>query len=254
MTLSALSWPDWLESGTLWTVAIGALASILSAVAGAWVSNKYSNPKRELQYQWRKNTSLLETSSSSASSLTVTHGSTPLAEPRVIDVLLRNHGRREITSGDFHNGDPITVKLDCLIVELKGVHSEPPTSIAPLVTVSSSNEELLVSPCLLVGGQEVVITVVADGPGDENKFELRSPLVGMRPPKLITGPGQEEKFQEIKKNAQAAGYFLAGVAVAMLFLFADDVPDSWKHDPIFFDQKGACKLLSEDDAKNVGCP
>ncbi|MFD3919126.1 hypothetical protein [Streptomyces sp. NPDC058595] len=250
MTLSS---PSWLASGTFWQILFSVFTTFLGVVIGAWLTNKYNNPRRELQYQWRKNTPLLETSTSSASNLTVSHGSTPLAEPRVIDVLLRNQGRKEITSSDFHNGDPITVKLDCSIIELKEVHNDPSTSVPPEVTVSSDKTELIVSPSLLVAGQEVVITVVGDGPGNEEEFSLRSPLVGVRPPKQIKDAdlSQGVIYSRVKKYGE---WFIAGAVAALAVVSLSGQWDNLKNIDWSFDQRKACALLSEEDAKRVDCP
>ncbi|MFJ8346048.1 hypothetical protein ACIQ9J_06700 [Streptomyces sp. NPDC094153] len=214
----------WYQSGAFWTIVVGAVATLVGGVVGAYFNNRFVNPKRELQYQWWKNTSLLETSDPSGSSLRVQHGTTTLTEPRVIDVLLRNVGKKEITASDFHLGKPIEISLDSTIIEVKSVTTEPPTSVVPSVGVSHTNKELLISPCLLVGRQEVFISVVADGPGDERKFSLRAPLIGIDPKRLPDALNLDVMLERAVRTARQALVFfivstfalIASIAVAFL--------------------------------------
>ncbi|MFH8737371.1 hypothetical protein [Streptomyces sp. NPDC017964] len=245
---------SWYESGTFWTVSVGAAATILGVVLGAWLTNKFNNPKRRLEYEWRKNTSLLETSSPTGSSLRVQHGTATLAHPRVIDIMLRNSGKKEIVAVDFHAGAPIEIALDCVVVEIKNVATAPSTSLTPAVSISPSGRDLLVSPSLLVGGQEVVISVVADGPGDETAWNVRSPLVGIDP-KFIervevdrTDPLRQ---LSLKFNRIMAPYTVFMVLLMGIVLMIQGLVLMDKLDPP--PSESICRSLSAKDAKSIGC-
>lgn len=202
---------SWLESGTFWTVAVGAAASILSAAFGAWMANRYNNPKHRLEFQWYKNTSLLEAASGSGA-LTVQHGGTALTEPRVIDVSIRNNGKKEITASTFHANQPIEISLDSKIIEVKDIQNEPPTSTPPNWSISPGGDKLLISPSLLVAKQQFKISVVADGPGDESKFRFIAPLIGIEPEQVLRYD-HEKSTQRTKKLMNTALCLCAGTMV-----------------------------------------
>ncbi|MFF7976993.1 hypothetical protein [Streptomyces sp. NPDC007905] len=174
-----------LESATFWTIFVGAATTLLGAILGAWLPHRYANPKQQLEFQWRKNTALLD-AASGASALAVSHSGSALTEPRIIDFLIRNVGKKDITADSFHGGASIEVELDSRIIEVKGVDNAPTTSAPPTWAISPSGDRLLIAPSLLLGRQEVSFSIIVDGPGDESKFRFIAPLTGVSPRNVPT--------------------------------------------------------------------
>ncbi|MGN9819371.1 hypothetical protein ACTMUQ_28985 [Streptomyces sp. SD11] len=185
------------ESATFWTILIGAMATLIGAALGAWLTNKYSNPKREIHFAWIQNVSLLDTSTGSGSApLSVSHGTTVLAKPRIIDVTLHNAGKQAITASSFHAGRPIEIDLDATIIDVLNVKTSPSTSIMPSWVISGNVLE--VPPCLLTGGQIVDFSILADG--DSGNPIVRSPLTDITPVEVKERPSLgsfEERFLKL---------------------------------------------------------
>ncbi|GGW30772.1 hypothetical protein GCM10010503_02980 [Streptomyces lucensis JCM 4490] len=212
-----------LESATFWTVFVGAVTTLVGAVVGAWLSHRYSNPKQQLEFQWRKNTALLE-AASGASALAVSHSGSALTEPRIIDFFIRNAGKKDITADSFHGGASIEVKLDSKIIEVKGVDNAPDTSAAPSWSISPSQDRLLIAPSLLVGRQEVSFSVIVDGPGDESKFRFIAPLSGVSPRNV---PTTDPNRKGVRLPA-AAVFVLAVSMMSTLIVFGNTMTDNAK--------------------------
>ncbi|MET9964452.1 hypothetical protein ABZZ80_00625 [Streptomyces sp. NPDC006356] len=240
---------SWYESGTFWTIAIGALATLLGGAVGAWLTNRYSNPKRELHYAWLKNVSLLHTDAGNPNPLSVHHGASVLANPRIVDVLLRNSGKQPITASSFHGGNSIELDLDATIIDVLTVKSMPSTTMAPNYTHSGS--VLSVPPSLLVGGQAVTFSVVVDGPAEN--LALRSPLSDVDPVER-SGAGTEpqtpaerrERLKELNYMLNTLGLLVAlvGVMVGLIFTMAQF--EKWDNR-----QRQVQKVCDSNPAKHV---
>ncbi|MFD4621841.1 hypothetical protein [Streptomyces sp. NPDC058475] len=176
--MAILSAP-WYASSVFWTIFIGAVASILSGVLGAWLANRYNNPKRRIMYGWPKNVSLLETTSSGANPLVISHGtsSSVLTDPRIVDIELRNLDKADIASPMFDNSDPIVFDLDADIVDILETDVQPVT--APMPSWSYSGKQIKIAPSLLKTGQIVTFSVLVDGAADDLKATF--PLSGVDP-------------------------------------------------------------------------
>ncbi|MFD6421573.1 hypothetical protein [Streptomyces sp. NPDC060198] len=162
-----------------WAIIATTLTAILGAPAAAYIQGRIVNGKPILEYQWLKNTALLAAPLGGDSALSIRHQETALRNPRIIDVSIRNAGKKEITESSFHAGNPIEISFDdSTIVEVKGVVTRPADRPQPIWTLSPDNKKLLIQPCLIAGAQESVFSIIADGEGDESKFRLISPIVG----------------------------------------------------------------------------
>ncbi|MEU1034562.1 hypothetical protein ABZ402_38845 [Streptomyces mirabilis] len=160
------------ESGTFWTIVFSVITALLGAVTGAWSTYRISTRRNRLGYGLTRNVSLLNDSGNS-SSLTVTHGSTVLAKPRLVDVDLRNLSSRDITASSFHGGLSLIIDLDATIIEILDSSTQPPTSILPASAVNGTKLEI--PPALLVKRQAVKYTVLVDGETENPSFQC--PLV-----------------------------------------------------------------------------
>ncbi|MFM9634517.1 hypothetical protein ACKI10_44055 [Streptomyces galilaeus] len=157
---------------TFLTISVGLLTAVLGAAVGAWLTNKYNNPKQELKYAWVKNVSLLNASGDGPTALTVAHGGNTLTHPRIVDIRLRNQGTKPITQASFHADMPIQVDLDAAIIDVLSVKSVPSTAIAPRYYLTEG--QLMIEPSLLKPNQTVVFSMLVDGAADNLKFQ--SPL------------------------------------------------------------------------------
>ncbi|MGW7408004.1 hypothetical protein ACWGI9_30580 [Streptomyces sp. NPDC054833] len=175
----------WYESDTFWSISVGAVVAIATAALGAWATLRSASPKRRLTYCLRKYTSLLNTIDEIPSTLSVTHGTTEIANPHIAEVQLCNQGRRDITSTDFHNGEPIRFNFGAPVVAVLGIERGMATYPEPEVT--HSDGLLSVGPSLLPRGQAISISVLLDGEGTE--FEIQTALVDVR----VTRQHEEEE-------------------------------------------------------------
>ncbi|MFJ2770053.1 hypothetical protein [Streptomyces sp. NPDC087300] len=209
-----------LGSATFWTILIGAVATLIGAALGSWLTNKFSNPKREIHFAWIQNVSLLDTPTGGGSApLSVSHGTTTLAKPRIIDVTLHNAGKQAITASSFHAGRPIELDLDATIVDVLSVKTSPSTSIAPSWVISGKVLEL--PPCLLASGQIVDFSILADGNSDDPV--VRSPLTDVEPVEVKDRPSRksfEERFNKLDAvRDQITQVTLLATSVVLLMVF-----------------------------------
>jgi hypothetical protein len=154
---------SWYESGSFWQFAITTLVAVAVGALGAFATMRAANPKRRLVYSTPTNASLFAASHARTGALQVTHQGTPVSRPRVVELELRNAGRRDITAAQFHNGEALSVNLGADVVGVLDVRSTPSTTVAPSVDTSSSRV-ITIPPTLLVRKQVVRLTVLVDGP------------------------------------------------------------------------------------------
>ncbi|MFE5663388.1 hypothetical protein ACFQ7W_05595 [Streptomyces niveus] len=167
----------WYESGSFWQFAITIVVAVSLGALGAFATMRASNPKRRIVYRTLANTSLFVASHSQTGALAVTHGTTPVSRPRVIELELKNSGRRDITLAQFHDGESIKYDLGAEVVAVLGASTSPVGSMAPTVeTEPAVPGSLNIRPFLLMRKQVVRISVLVDGAEAEVKC-LRMPLI-----------------------------------------------------------------------------
>lgn len=165
----------WYESGSFWQFAITTLVAVAVGALGAFATLRANNPKRRLTFKTLANTSLFVASHSQTGALAVTHNGTHVARPRVIELQITNLGSRDITSGQFHGGDPITFDLGADVVAVLEVTS-PFGGVTPPVAIDATTpSKILIAPCLLVRRRGWKISLLVDGP--EAEVTCLAPLV-----------------------------------------------------------------------------
>lgn len=96
----------------------------------------------------------------------------PLANPRVVELVIANTGRRDITAAMFHADQPIRFEFDTEVCVLLDADTEPTGNVRPRLntgewrtvgTQSSGSTYLEVLPSLLRRGQVVTVTVLLNG-------------------------------------------------------------------------------------------
>lgn len=136
----------WYESSSFWQFVITTLVAVAVGALGAFATMRASNPKRRLDYAALVNASLFAASHRQSSDLAVTYTGTPVGRPRIIELVLANAGRRDITAAQFHGGDPIKYDLGAEVVAVLEVSSSPPGTVAPNVAVAPSSRQVIQIP------------------------------------------------------------------------------------------------------------
>ncbi|MFI9544148.1 hypothetical protein ACIHAR_09450 [Streptomyces sp. NPDC052016] len=191
---------DWWESGSWWQFVITIAVGIAVGVLAAWATLRASNPKRQLTWWVRSNTPLMNMpGTSEGSELAVTFFGAPLASPRIVELVIANSGRRDITAAMFHDAQPLRFDFGAPVCTILDVTTSPAGSIRPtfdtagwrIVGNDTSGECWVdVLPSLLSKGQEVVLSVLVDG--DEKPVDLvRFPLVDVTP--VSEAPGERSR-------------------------------------------------------------
>lgn len=202
----------WYESGSFWQFAITTLVAVAVGFLGAFATLRASNPKRRLAYRTVGNTSLFVASHSQTGALRVAHHGRAVERPRVVELELKNTGRRDITAAQFHAGESIVYDLGANVVAVLEVASHPTGSVAPSVSISTENRgQIVIPPCLLARKQAVRVSLLVDGPE--------------RPVRCLGAPLVDVQVREVPEPGQERPHFLlttsmsAMVAITVLFIF-----------------------------------
>ncbi|MCX4413185.1 hypothetical protein OOK43_07775 [[Kitasatospora] papulosa] len=167
----------WYESGSFWQFAITTLVAVAVGALAAYATMRAANPKRRLGYSARTNASLFIASHSQTGALQVTHNSTPVNRPRIIELELRNAGRHDITATHFHAGEALRFDLGADVVGILGVTSTPSGTVVPAVGIDASVPRVVaIPPSLLARKQVIRATFLVDGPRAEVSC-IQAPLI-----------------------------------------------------------------------------
>lgn len=126
------------HGGALWWTVSGVLATLLISTGVFWLQR---SPKR-LGYRIKTNAGIFSSASRAVASKTVVlYGTTPLANPRLLEVRFTNRGKRPIDEDDYREPISIQIVSDAEIVES--------------TIVAASNDELKGSQLILGGRRHV---------------------------------------------------------------------------------------------------
>jgi hypothetical protein len=165
---------NYIGSNDFWNTLITAIVAIVVAVCAAWATLRSVNPRRRLIWRQHVNTTLLP-DVNPATGISVTHGQNAVAEPRLVELLIKNAGRRDVQGSDFVNAEnSLVFDFGAPIVSVLGSRVEPATA-APCVT-SHRESELRIHPGLISRGQTIHLTVLVDGADREAVLKLASIL------------------------------------------------------------------------------
>ncbi|MFD5888228.1 hypothetical protein ACFWHQ_19905 [Streptomyces sp. NPDC060334] len=175
---------EWWESGSWWQFAITITASLAVGALAAWATMRSNNPKRKVAWWVQSNTPLVG-EQFAGGNLSVHFVGVSVANPRIVELLIANDGRRDITAGMFHNGEAIRFDFEADVCTVLDLTTSPSGSLPPSTntgawtiraTETSGESWLEIAPCLLRRGQLVTVTVLIDG--DEKPVRCtRFPLV-----------------------------------------------------------------------------
>ncbi|MFF3489254.1 hypothetical protein ACFYXC_39360 [Streptomyces sp. NPDC002701] len=165
---------QWWHNIDVWTIVIAAVVSLLVGWIGAWATLRSNNPKQELGWWEQSNTPLFAESryAGQTGPLTVQLGHTRLEKPRIIDLVIMNLGRRDITAAMFHEGAPLRFSFGAPVLVILEYESRPAATLGQLIDTyvdigsmptAPTVGGIELKPTLLRKGQVVTITVLVDG-------------------------------------------------------------------------------------------
>ncbi|WP_329321607.1 hypothetical protein [Streptomyces sp. NBC_01262] len=166
---------QWWESGSWWQFAITIVASLVLGGLATWSTMRSNNPKRKISWRVQSNTALFESprlSTGARVPLSVSLGQTRLAKPRIVELVIANQGRRDITAAMFHEGAAMKFDFGIDVSAVLEVTTTPAGSLCPEVdtwqelipgTGGRMRGGLEIRPCLLSRRQSVTVTVMVDG-------------------------------------------------------------------------------------------
>lgn len=191
---------DWWASGAFWQFVITTLVGITVGFMGAWATLRAGNPKRQVRWSVVSNTPLIPDSLNGGTHapdtvpvVAVTFLGIPLRKPRIIEISIFNHGRRDITAETFHRGESMRLDLGVDVCAILDVTTNPDGTVKPEFdhaawTVSGGRHHgetwLDLRPSLLRGDQRVVVTLLVDGDSVPARLAA-APLVEVE----VTGHG-----------------------------------------------------------------
>ncbi|MFE2360682.1 hypothetical protein [Streptomyces virginiae] len=162
---------EWWESGSWWQFAITITAGLVVGSLAAWATMRSNNPKRKINWWVQSNTPLMS-EQFAGGNLTVNFVGIPVASPRIVELVIANTGRRDITAGMFHNGEAMKFDFDADVCTILDIATSPSGSVLPstntgawvVVGNETSGESWLeIKPSLLRRGQVVTVTILVDG-------------------------------------------------------------------------------------------
>ncbi|WP_405814732.1 hypothetical protein OG241_09005 [Streptomyces sp. NBC_01390] len=98
-------------------------------------------------------------------------------EAAVVSLRLENTGRRDISSAQFDQGDPLHIVLGLPVVELVSMAAEPPGALG-LRPGSWDNDGMTIRPGRLGAGEAITYTLLVDG--DPSFYRLTHALIDVR--------------------------------------------------------------------------
>lgn len=173
MTLVAES-AEWYAKEVTW-MAVGVVATLAVGLLTAWATRNASLRRCRVTYEVVSNSLLLP--SDHSGNVSVSHQGVRLGEPRAVTIYLRNAGRRDITSDQFHGGRPIAFDFGRPVLELLSVQSS--ASSYPL-DVELEGSAFLVRPSFIRRKKGAAVTVLLDGGFETDDLTVRHEMVNGR--------------------------------------------------------------------------
>ncbi|MFF2570991.1 hypothetical protein [Streptomyces sp. NPDC058084] len=191
---------EWWESGSWWQFAITISVSLIVGAVAAWAALRAANPKRKINWWVQSNTPLFDQPAGDGSLLNVTLGSVRLTSPRIIELVIANVGRRDVTASMFHDAEAMKFDFDRNVASVLDIATEPEGTLQPQIetwdvlipgTGGMRRGGLLLKPALLRRGQTITVTVLIDG--DERPVRCVSfPLVDVEESNIPPGSFSRE--------------------------------------------------------------
>ncbi|MEU2184739.1 hypothetical protein [Streptomyces thermolilacinus] len=164
---------EWYAKEVTWMV-VGVVATLAVGLLTAWAAMNASLRRCRTTYEVVSN-SLLP--SDPSANVSVSHQGVRLGAPRAVTIYLRNAGRRDITSDQFHGGRPIAFDFGRAVLELPSVQSS--ASSYP-IDVELEGNAFLVKPSFVRRKKGAAVTVLLDGGFATDDLAVRHVMVNGR--------------------------------------------------------------------------
>ncbi|WP_405479369.1 hypothetical protein [Streptomyces sp. NBC_00009] len=142
-----ISAESYIGSSDFWNTVITVFVTVVAALLAAWATLRSVNPRRRLVWRQHVNSNLFR-DAGAATAIGVSYGQSVVSEPRLVELLVKNAGRRDLQSSDFVNADnSLVFDFGVPVVAVLNSAVQPPTA-APSVT-SHTGSELRIHPGLI---------------------------------------------------------------------------------------------------------
>lgn len=210
---------SYIGSAEFWNTVISGVIGIVVGVAAAAIGYRAQNPKRRILWEEHSNQSLVPATASGAPSpVTISVGGLPhpLPEARLIELKVRNAGRKDVKRDDFTmENDSLVFDFGVPVVAVVDVATDPPSAPTPGVDLNGTQLKVQKSPILR--GQEIAFSVLVNGPQwpvkIANQSILDTPVKG-------TNRDQREKV----KFAVGGALFIILLVLTTFYSFSSSSP------------------------------
>ncbi|WP_200303480.1 hypothetical protein [Streptomyces adelaidensis] len=135
-----------------------------------------------------------------------------MTEPRLVEILIKNSGRRDIQVSDFANAEnSLIFDFGAPVISILDSRVEPSTS-APAVT-SHAGSELRLHPGLIAKGQTVQLSVLVDGPEQDARLKVATIL------ETPARRGNQLEFEKTSRRLFRASQIALPILVAIATVF-----------------------------------
>lgn len=208
---------------TLFSVVFGVLAGCI----GAWATFSSTSPKRRIHWVQQSNLSLIPFASmGTPAAMTIRHAASPsvLAEARVVELEIRNAGRRDVQPEDFSLGDDSLVfDFGVPVITVLEIFAKPSHAPKPDTVLSGTLVKIKKSP--INRNQSLQFVVLVNGPRREP--ELKSASILNTPIKEIS---VKQKAESWKRDAVTiVGVVVMVISSVMLYFDYLDQRDRVEH-------------------------
>ncbi|MEU7516800.1 hypothetical protein AB0B13_33005 [Streptomyces sp. NPDC042898] len=163
---------EWWESGSWWQFAITIAATLTVGFFAGWATLRAANPKRKIVWQVQSNTPLVDDQFNDGTVLAVQFMGYTLPKPRIVELVVANVGRRDITAAHFHGGAPLRFEFGAEVCMILNHSSEPAHAPVPTTDTASfdmttagytTGTYVAIKPSLFRRGQVYTATVLING-------------------------------------------------------------------------------------------
>lgn len=156
---------------TEWLGIAALTVAVIVVPVSVWATRQWGNRRANLEISVVATPLLPEDADPGA--LEVTYHDIPVTDPHLVTVKFRNTGPRDLTTGTFDGGRPITVAFDQMFYGLTKVEGGIKT-VSPAIGTEGSRAVVDVEPNLLKRGDVWSFSAVTTGPV---RVSLDAPLI-----------------------------------------------------------------------------
>lgn len=200
----------WYNSGTFWGVA-GIVVAVVVGAIGVWAAFRAADPRQVVTWKLRAVVPLLTRGNlhGVGDTLEIRLDGKALDDPRTVDILMRNQGKRDISTAAFDQLRPLRLELGTPIAKLLRTESTPPEFKSLGVEVHDTAIDI--GPGLFKRGQSMVISLLVDGDHPQITFP-DLPFIDVELREVRDGSG----YSPQKALAYAVGGGLIGIILVTL--------------------------------------